>query len=38
MKKKAFDDVEHFATFEAVSKINIDATYVKILQNIYSQA
>ena len=37
--KKAFDTVEHFAIFEALrKKTNRDKTYVKSLQNIYSQA
>ena len=33
--EKAFDSVEHFAIFEALRKININETYVQILENIY---
>ena len=36
--EQAFDTVEHFAIFEALRKTNINETYIKILQNIYSQA
>ena len=36
--EKAFDSVEHFAIFEALRKININETYVKILENIYRKA
>ena len=36
--EKAFDSVEHFAIFEALRKININETYVQILENIYRKA
>ena len=36
--EKAFDTVEHFTIFEALRKININETYINILQNIYTQA
>ena len=36
--EKAFDSVEHFAIFEALRKININETYVQILENIYKKA
>ena len=36
--EKAFDTVEHFAIFEALRKINVNETYINILQNIYNQA
>ena len=32
--EKAFDTVEHFAIFEALSKTNVNETYINILQNI----
>ncbi|GFO50048.1 endonuclease-reverse transcriptase [Plakobranchus ocellatus] len=34
----AFDSVEHFAIFDALRKININETYVTILENIYRNA
>ena len=34
--EKALDTVEHFSIFEALRKININETYINILQNIYS--
>ena len=36
--EKAFDSVEHFSIFEALRKINVNETYVKILENIYEGA
>ncbi|KAK3763976.1 hypothetical protein RRG08_024031 [Elysia crispata] len=36
--EKAFDSVEHFAIFDALRKININETYVAILENIYQKA
>ncbi|GFO17686.1 endonuclease-reverse transcriptase [Plakobranchus ocellatus] len=36
--EKAFDSVEHFAIFDALRKININGTYVTILENIYRNA
>ncbi|GFO00543.1 endonuclease-reverse transcriptase [Plakobranchus ocellatus] len=36
--EKAFDSVEHFAIFDALRKININETYVTILENIYRNA
>ena len=36
--EKAFDSVEHFAIFQALRKINVNETYVKILENIYRNA
>ena len=36
--EKAFDSIEHFAIFEALRKININETYVQILENIYHKA
>lgn len=36
--EKAFDFVEHFAIFDALRKININETYVAILENIYQNA
>ena len=36
--EKAFDSVEHFAIFQALRKININETYVQILENIYKNA
>ncbi|GFO40357.1 endonuclease-reverse transcriptase [Plakobranchus ocellatus] len=36
--EKAFDSVEHFAIFDALRKININETYVTILDNIYRNA
>ena len=36
--EKAFDSVKHFAIFEALRKININETYVQILENIYKKA
>ena len=36
--EKAFDTVEHFAILEALRKINVNETYINILQNIYNQA
>ena len=36
--EKAFDTIEHFAIFEALRKINVNETYINILQNIYNQA
>ena len=38
IRGKAFDSVEHFAIFEALRKININETYVQILENIYKKA
>ena len=32
--EKAFDSIEHFSIFEALRKINVNETYVKILENI----
>ena len=34
--EKAFDSIEHFSTFEALRKINVNETYVKILE-IYTK-
>ena len=31
--EKAFDSIEHFSIFEALRKINVNETYVKILEN-----
>ncbi|GFN75298.1 endonuclease-reverse transcriptase [Plakobranchus ocellatus] len=36
--EKAFDSVEHFAIFDALRKININETYVTILENTYRNA
>ena len=36
--EKAFDSIEHFSIFEALRKINVNETYVKILENIYKGA
>ena len=38
--EKAFDSIEHFSIFEALRKINVNETYVKILENtgIYKEA
>ncbi|GFO20732.1 endonuclease-reverse transcriptase [Plakobranchus ocellatus] len=36
--EKAFYSVEHFAIFDALRKININETYVTILENIYRNA
>ena len=36
--KKAFDSIEHFSIFETLRKINVNETYVKILENIYKGA
>lgn len=36
--EKAFDSVEHFSIFDSLRKININETYVKILENIYKEA
>ena len=36
--EKAFDSLEHFSIFEALRKINVNETYVKILENIYKGA
>ena len=36
--EKAFDSIEHFSIFEALRKINVNETYVKILENIYKRA
>ena len=33
--EKAFDSIKHFSIFEALRKINVNETYVKILENIY---
>ena len=33
--EKTFDSIEHFSIFEALRKINVNETYVKILENIY---
>ena len=35
--EKAFDSIEHFSIFEALRKINVNETYVKILENIYKE-
>ena len=35
---KAFDSIEHSSIFEALRKINVNETYVKILENIYKVA
>ena len=32
---KAFDSIEHFSIYEALRKINVNETYVKVLENIY---
>ncbi|GFR86998.1 endonuclease-reverse transcriptase [Elysia marginata] len=36
--EEAFDSVELFAIIEALKKININETYVQILENIYRHA
>jgi hypothetical protein len=36
--EKAFDSIEHFAIIRALRNININETYVKLLQNIYKDA
>ena len=36
--KKAFDSIDHFSIFEALRKIHVNETYVKILENIYKGA
>ena len=36
--EKGFDSIEHFSIFEALRKINVNETYVKILENIYKGA
>ena len=36
--EKAFDSIEHFIIFETLRKINVNETYVKILENIYKRA
>ena len=36
--EKAFDSIEHFSIFEALRKINVNETYVKILESIYKGA
>ncbi|GFO20141.1 endonuclease-reverse transcriptase [Plakobranchus ocellatus] len=36
--EKAFESVEHFAIFDALRKININETYITILENIYRNA
>ena len=36
--EKAFDSIEHFSIFEVLRKINVNETYVKILENIYKGA
>ncbi|GFN93010.1 endonuclease-reverse transcriptase [Plakobranchus ocellatus] len=36
--EKAFDSVEHFAIYDALRKINVNETYVTILENIYRNA
>ena len=36
--EKAFDSIEHFSIFEALRKMNVNETYVKILENIYKGA
>ena len=36
--EKAFDSVEHFAIFDALRKIQINETYITILENIYKNA
>ena len=36
--EKAFDSIEHFSIFEALRNINVNETYVKILENIYKGA
>ena len=36
--EKAFDSVKHFAIIEALRTININETYVQILENIYHHA
>ena len=36
--ENAFYSIEHFSIFEALRKINVNETYVKILENIYKGA
>ena len=36
--EKAFDSVEHFAIFDALRKMQINETYITILENIYKNA
>ena len=36
--EKAFDSIEHFSIFEALRKINVNKTYVKILEKKYKGA
>ena len=36
--EKAFDSIEHLSIFEALRKINVNETYLKILENIYKGA
>ena len=36
--EKAFDSIEHFSISEALRKIKVNETYVKILENIYKGA
>ena len=36
--EKAFDSVEHFSIFDALRKMQVNETYISILENIYKNA
>ena len=36
--EKAFDSIEHFAIFNALRRIGINETYVRIIEDIYKDA